>query len=161
MFVSTAFREGKAQRSHFSSPLIMGVKEASVDEMVRTSTCNLTIIIVTFFSYRFINCNSSFSYSPGSPACPALFGTFHFIATPHHGLFKGKRGAHEGSRELWASWQQGQCPCTGQQLSGDDVCPWQPWPTTGQSSFQRTEQLKVEFLKQKFINAHKVPVILN
>jgi len=74
-----------------------------VDETIRTSICNLKVFRVTFFFYRSINCNSSFSYSPGGPACPTLFGTVYFIAAPHHGLFKGKAGLRIRSRKLGGS----------------------------------------------------------
>lgn len=128
LFCLFQLHSGKAKHREVTYPhlsLKMGVKEASVDEMLRTSTCNLKIFIVTFFSCRFINCNSSFSYSPGSPTCPALFGTVHFIATPHHGLFKGKRGGRpRGQQGARGQLAAGSVSLHWAAALRDDVCPW-------------------------------------
>lgn len=96
-----------------------------MDEMMRTSLCNLKILIITFFFYRSINCNSSFSYSPGGPACPTLFGTIYFVAAPHHGLFKGKTGFCVRSRKLWGSAGSGfSVRLLGTSSPEDDTCPY-------------------------------------
>lgn len=117
LFVLHLFRESEAQISNFSTarPLKWWGREPRGDEMIRTSIRNLKAFTVTSFFYRSINCNSSFSYSPGSPACPALFGTFYFIAAPHHGLFKGKTGLRICSRKPW-----------GQLAAGSMLLRWAP-----------------------------------
>lgn len=153
-FVSIVFREDEAQGSNFSTGFLWKWQEGS---HVRLNwwehphvTCKNT---APFFCYRSINGNSSFSYSSGSPACPPLFGTFHFIAAPHHGLFKGKTGLCTCSRKLWGQLETGSVflhvaaalmrVMRVLNSPGPDLRSHHCWV---ESLFWRTEELRDEFL---------------
>lgn len=132
----------------------MGVKEASVDEMLRNVPLQPEDIYSDFFSLTGL-LTATVASRIHRAAQPALLYLVPFTLLPLLTMAYLKvRG-----EDMWAA---GSCGPAGSRVSvlalgsssqEDDVCPWQPWPRTeglllsGQSSFQRTEQLRDEFLK--------------